>query len=84
MCGCWVGGEDRSIHFNAMREGQGAKAALPIIGILLKKIFADTISDYSKFKQFIVPKQFRDSCIFQNLDNQDSVQDTVVNITNAY
>jgi penicillin-binding protein 1A len=26
--GCWVGGEDRSVHFNSMDMGQGATMAL--------------------------------------------------------
>ena len=28
--GCWVGGEDRDIHFDNMQMGQGASMALPI------------------------------------------------------
>ena len=28
--GCWVGGEDRDIHFNSMTYGQGASSALPV------------------------------------------------------
>jgi len=30
VSGCWVGGEERSIHFDRMDYGQGAAAALPI------------------------------------------------------
>ncbi len=39
--GVWVGGELRSIHFNSMRLGQGANAALPIWGIYMKNVYAD-------------------------------------------
>lgn len=39
--GCWVGGEDRSIHFNTMEYGQGARMALPIWGKFFKKVYAD-------------------------------------------
>ncbi|MCM1531755.1 MAG: penicillin-binding protein [Bacteroides sp.] len=39
--GIWVGGELRSIHFNSMRLGQGANAALPVWGIYMKKIYED-------------------------------------------
>lgn len=30
VSGCWVGGEDRDIHFDTMLHGQGASMALPI------------------------------------------------------
>lgn len=39
--GCWVGGEDRSVHFNTMELGQGAKMALPIWGKFFQKVLAD-------------------------------------------
>jgi len=41
VAGVWVGGEDRSIHFNSMVEGQGASMALPIWGKFFSKIYAD-------------------------------------------
>jgi len=41
VAGCWVGGEDRSIHFNSMAEGQGATMALPIWGKFFNKVYAD-------------------------------------------
>ncbi|BAG83330.1 transglycosylase domain-containing protein [Candidatus Azobacteroides pseudotrichonymphae] len=63
--GCWVGGEERSIHFNTMGEGQGARAALPIVGIFLKKVFADTTLGYSQYEQFTIPQQFSDFCVPQ-------------------
>ena len=45
VVGCWVGGEYRSIHFRTSEFGQGARAALPICGEFLKRLFMD--------KQFI-------------------------------
>ncbi len=39
--GIWVGGELRSIHFNSMRLGQGANAALPVWGLYMQKIYED-------------------------------------------
>jgi len=41
VAGAWVGGEDRSIHFNSMVEGQGATMALPIWGKFFNKVYAD-------------------------------------------
>lgn len=41
VAGVWVGGEDRSIHFNSMAEGQGASMALPIWGKFFNKVYSD-------------------------------------------
>ena len=41
VSGCWVGGEERDIHFDSMSMGQGATMALPIWAIFMKKIYAD-------------------------------------------
>jgi len=41
VSGCWVGGEDRSIHFNSTDQGQGASMALPIFGYYMQKVWAD-------------------------------------------
>ncbi len=39
--GIWVGGEDRSVHFARITQGQGATMALPIWGIYYNKLYAD-------------------------------------------
>lgn len=41
VCGAWVGGEYRSIHFRTGALGQGSRTALPICGYFLKSVFAD-------------------------------------------
>ncbi|MDP2387278.1 MAG: transglycosylase domain-containing protein [Bacteroidota bacterium] len=46
--GCWVGGEDRSVHFNSTAEGQGASMALPIWGKFFQKVYADKTIKISK------------------------------------
>ena len=56
--GCWVGGEDRAIHFDSMADGQGANTALPIIAIYLQKVMADAELGYSEDEQFDVPSWF--------------------------
>ncbi len=48
VAGAWVGGEDRSIHFNSMVEGQGATMALPIWGKFFSKVYADPKLKVSK------------------------------------
>ena len=56
--GAWVGGEDRAIHFDNMKEGQGAAMALPICGLYMQKIFKDKSLGYSEDEQFDVPAWF--------------------------
>ena len=41
VSGCWVGGEDRSVHFNSMSQGQGAAMAMPIWAHYMQKIYKD-------------------------------------------
>jgi penicillin-binding protein 1A len=48
VAGVWVGGEDRSIHFDSMVEGQGASMALPIWAKFFNKIYADKHLQISK------------------------------------
>lgn len=48
VAGCWVGGEDRSVHFNSTTEGQGASMALPIWGKFFQKVYADKSIKISK------------------------------------
>ena len=48
----WVGGEDRSIHFDGTFLGQGANMALPIYAIFMKKLYADPSLGYSVDDQF--------------------------------
>ena len=61
VCGTWVGGEDRDIHFNSTSIGQGASAALPVVGRFLKKVFADKSLPYDENARFNVPEDF-DPC----------------------
>ncbi len=48
VTGVWVGGEERYIHFNTMAFGQGARAALPIYGLYMQKVYADPKLPYSQ------------------------------------
>lgn len=41
VSGCWVGGEDRDIHFDTMLHGQGASMALPIWAKYMVKVLGD-------------------------------------------
>lgn len=41
VTGVWAGGEDKQVRFRSMTWGQGARAALPIYGYYMQKIYAD-------------------------------------------
>lgn len=53
---CWVGGEERSIHFASMSMGQGASSALPIWAYYMKKIYRDRSLGYKDTEEFDIPK----------------------------
>lgn len=61
VTGCWVGGEERDIHFDRMADGQGASMALPIWGLYMNKVYADKSLPYSQEEKFDVPEDF-DPC----------------------
>ena len=48
VSGCWVGCEDRIVHFRTLELGQGARTALPIWALFMKKIYADSTIHISK------------------------------------
>lgn len=58
VSGVWVGGEDRSIHFDNMSAGQGANMALPIWAIYMQKVYADEELGYDNAEAFDVPEWF--------------------------
>lgn len=67
VSGCWVGGEDRDIHFDSMRMGQGASMALPIWAIFMKKVYADPSLGYSPSVSFNIDSNFN-PCEQQNTE----------------
>jgi penicillin-binding protein 1A len=58
VSGCWVGGEDRDIHFDSMRMGQGATMALPIWAYYMKLVYADSSLGYDSNSTFGIPVDF--------------------------
>ena len=61
VSGCWVGGEDRDIHFDSTSMGQGATMALPVWAYFMQKVFADHRLGYSQSATFALPDGF-DPC----------------------
>jgi penicillin-binding protein 1A len=62
----WVGGEDRSIHFDNLLLGSGTNMALPIYGEFLKRVYADSTLGITMEDEFERPLDF-----FVNMDCPD-------------
>jgi penicillin-binding protein 1A len=58
VAGAWVGGEERSIHFDQMAYGQGASMALPLHGLFYQKVYADPELNYTDDGKFDIPEDF--------------------------
>ena len=56
VSGCWVGAEDRIVHFRSLDLGQGARTALPIWALYMQKIYADKGINLSK-RDFTPPAE---------------------------
>lgn len=84
VTGVWVGGEERYIHFNSMAFGQGAKAALPIYGLYMQKVYADKSLPYSQDAKFDFPEDL-DLCS-GGFDNYEPFyeEEVVEEISGAY
>lgn len=63
ITGVWVGGENRDVHFDNIRNGQGSATSLPIWGYYMKKIYNDSRlnSKYDPKEKFYIPSDFN-SC----------------------
>lgn len=77
VTGVWVGGEERYIHFNTMALGQGARAALPVYGYYMQKVYADKKLPYEQDSRFEFPADFN-PCGGEYFENSG---DTVVEET---
>ena len=55
---CWVGGDDRDIHFDSMAMGQGASMALPIFALYMQKVYGDNRLGYTEDAVFDIPSGF--------------------------
>ena len=58
VSGVWVGGEDPSIHFDNIAEGQGASMALPIWALYMKKVYGYPGIGYLENEVFEIPSSF--------------------------
>ena len=56
VSGCWVGFEDRAIHFRSMSLGSGSAMAMPIWAYYMQQVTKDT-SIFQLYNDFEAPKQ---------------------------
>jgi penicillin-binding protein 1A len=63
VCGAWVGGEYRCIHFRTGQLGQGNRTALPICGYFLASVLSD-----KQFKNYRVKFKTPDNIAVNALD----------------
>ena len=82
VTGVWVGGEERYIHFNSMAFGQGARAALPIYGLFMQKVYADTKLPYKQDAKFHFPDDYNPCSgeIYEEDTTSQNVQESVEGI----
>lgn len=73
VCGAWVGGEERDIHFNSMAYAQGAASALPVCAHFLSKVFQDGKLGYSADEKFEIPEDF-DPCA-STFDDEEVIEE---------
>ena len=76
VSGCWVGGDDRDIHFESMAYAQGAAAALPVFGLYMKKVYADKALGISQSDEFSLTPGFdpckdEDDMFFEQDEDED-------------
>ena len=76
VSGVWVGGEERSIHFDRMAIGQGANMSLPIWAMFMKKVYADTTLSYNQSEKFSIPKWFKPNEGCQQEDTPEGEEST--------
>lgn len=72
VSGCWVGGEDRDIHFDTMTHGQGASLALPIWAYYMNKVYADKTLGYDIEETFEFPEGF-DPCATEQMGDEEVI-----------
>ena len=77
VSGCWVGGEDRDIHFDSTQMGQGATMALPVWAYYMTRVLRDGMLGYNPTATFDVPEDF-------NPCKKEEIEDNMMEIDEVY
>lgn len=77
VSGCWVGGEDRDIHFDTMLHGQGASMALPIWTKYMVKVLGDKSLGYDENETFQLPEGYDPCKDDVNLEEDTHIEEPI-------
>ena len=72
---CWVGGDDRDIHFDSMSMGQGATMALPIFALYMQKVYQDKGLGYNEDTVFDLPEDYDPCSSFEVITEANDIED---------
>lgn len=72
---CWVGGDDRDIHFDSMSMGQGATMALPIFALYMQKVYQDKGLGYNDDAIFDLPEDYDPCSSFEVITEANDIED---------
>ena len=75
VTGCWVGGDDRDIHFDSMQMGQGATMALPIFALYMRKVFKDAHLGYNENAVFELDDGFNPCASSDTGEEENSIEE---------
>lgn len=76
VSGCWVGGEDRDIHFTMTSMGQGAAGALPVWAYYMRRVYADKRLGYNGNAVFDLPAGYN-PCQYDESGLEDVPEDDI-------
>ncbi|MGZ4035300.1 MAG: penicillin-binding transpeptidase domain-containing protein [Bacteroidia bacterium] len=81
VSGCWVGAEDRSVHFDHGDQGQGAQMALPIWAKFMQKVYADKTLKISQgdFEKPAKKIDIEMDCSKYNKELENGIEDSGIN-----
>lgn len=74
--GAWTGAELRSIHFEDLQSGQGARMSLPIWGYYMRKVYADRTLPYRDGSLFERPMNLT---VNVNCDDPEAIEQSLDN-----
>lgn len=77
VSGCWVGGENRDIHFDTMLHGQGASMALPIWTKYMVKVLGDKSLGYDENETFQLPEGYDPCKDDVNLEGDTHIEEPI-------
>ena len=84
VSGCWVGGEDRDIHFDTMLHGQGASMALPIWTKYMVKVLGDKSLGYDENETFQLPEGYDPCKDDVNLEGDTHIEEPIEGLDDLF